>query len=108
MRREKAAALARLRSAELDHVEFFETAARVAQIETALGTGLNAASIDAGTVRAAATLSAESAAVIDEIFSSRAELLYAGGGRRDGRVAEPDRERVMEALQELEKSHAHH
>ena len=108
LRREKAAALARLRSAELDHVEFFETAARVAQIETALGTGLNAASIDAGTVRAAAPLSAETAAVIDEVFSSRAELLYAGGGRRDGRVAEPERERVLEALQELEKSHAHH
>lgn len=105
LRREKAAALARLRSAELGQVDFLETAARVAQIETALATGRSAASIDAAMVQASAKLSETSRAAIDDIFATRAELLYAGGGRDDGQVSATERERVLGALQELEKSH---
>jgi hypothetical protein len=105
LRREKSTAMARLRNADLSHGEFLDTAARVAQIETALATGLNASSIDAGTVRASGAMSEQSAAVIDEIFSSRAELLYAGGGRGNGSVSPTERERVLEALRELEKNH---
>jgi len=105
LRREKAAALVRLRSAELGRVEFFETAARVAQIETALSTGRSAASIDAATVRASSPLSEEGKAVIDDIFAARAELLYAGGGGEERQVSAPQRERVLQVLGELEKTH---
>jgi hypothetical protein len=105
LRREKSTAMARLRNTGLSHAEFLDTAARVAQIETALATGLNASSIDAGTVRAAGAMSEQTGAVIDEIFSSRAELLYAGGGQGDGSVSPIERERVLEALRELEKNH---
>jgi hypothetical protein len=105
LRREKTAAWARLRGAELGHVDFFQTAARIAQIETALATGRDAATIDAATVRASGAFSDETRAVIDEIFSVRAELLYAGGGREGETISPLERERVMDALRELEKSH---
>lgn len=105
LRQEKAAALAHLRAAQIGQVDFFETAARVAQIETALATGKNAGSIDAAAVHAVGPLSEETRAVIDDIFSSRAELLYAGAGQPEGSVPAPERERVMGALHELEKSH---
>ncbi len=105
LRREKAAALARLRTAELGHGDFLETAARVAQIEVALATGRSAASVDAAAVHASAQLSDSARAVIEDIFATRAELLYAGGGRGDGPISPTQRGRIVEALQELEKSH---
>ncbi len=101
LRRERAAALSHLRSAEIGRVQFFETAARVAQIETALSTGIMPASIDVAAVRAAAKLSDETKAAIDEIFAARAELLYAGGGRDEGQVSSQERERILAALSEL-------
>jgi hypothetical protein len=106
LRREKAEALARLRNGELPHVEFVDAAARVAQIETALVTGRPASGIDAGAVRASARLDDTTAEVIDEIFNARAELLFAGGGRGDGRVPAAERDRVLAALKQLERSHA--
>jgi hypothetical protein len=105
LRREKAAALGRLRNSELGRVEFLETAARVAQIETALATGRSVGSVDAEAVQNSGKLSASTAEVIDEIFAARAELLYAGGGSVEGSVTAAERERVLGALQELEKSH---
>jgi hypothetical protein len=105
LRREKMSALSRLRSEDLCRVEFFETAARVVQIETALSTGRPAASIDAATARASAKLNEEGKATIDEVFAARAELLYAGGGSGEGRVSAQQRERVLALLGELEKGH---
>jgi hypothetical protein len=105
LRQEKAAAMAHLRDAQIGQVDFFETAARVAQIETALATGKNAGSVDAAAVHAVGALSEETRGVIDEVFSSRAELLYAGGGRSEGTVSVEERERVLGALRELERSY---
>jgi hypothetical protein len=106
LRREKAQALVYLRNAEMPHVDFIDAAARVAQIETALVTGRPVAGIDASTVRASARLDEKTAEVIDDIFNARAELLFAGAGRDDGRVAAAERERVLAALKQLERSHA--
>ncbi len=107
LRREKAAALARLRNADLGRIDFLETAARVAQIETALATERSAASIDADVVHASAKLSEAAAAVIDDIFATRAKLLYAGGGAEAGSVSSEERERVLSALQEVGKNYGH-
>ncbi len=105
LRRQKTEALDRLRNGELPHVEFFDAAARVAQIETALATGRSISEIDASVVHASARLDETTAGVIDEIFNARAELLFAGGSRGDDRVSAAERERVLAALKQLERSH---
>jgi len=107
LRAEKEVVWRRLRSADLEHVDFFDSAARLAQIQTALVTGRAVASIDAAAVREAASLGGSAADTIDEVFNARAELHYAGGGASaDGRVSAAERERVIDALKQLEKSHA--
>ncbi len=106
LRQEKEAVWRRLRATELGHVDFFDSAARLAQIQTALVTGRAVAGIDAAAVRAAAALDADAAETIDAIFSARAELHYAGGGSGDGPVSAAERERVLDVLKQLEKGHA--
>jgi hypothetical protein len=106
LRREKAAALARLRNAKMEPTEFFATATRVAQIETALGAGCPVAGIDAALVCTSARLDAPTAEVIEEIFSARAEMLYAGGARSDGATSDATRQRVLAALEQLGKAYA--
>jgi hypothetical protein len=106
LRQEKAAVWRRLRSGDLGHVDFFDDAARLAQIETALATGRPVAAVDAATVRASAQLDAAAAETIEAIFSARAEVHYAGGGGGERQVSDLDRERVIEALTQLENGHA--
>ena len=106
LRREKAALLAKLRRSEIAHEEFFDAATRVIQIEAALTTGANAAGVDATAARALAGPDEATAEVIDEIFSARAELLFAGGGRDDSRVSGDERLRVLAALDRIGRNHA--
>jgi hypothetical protein len=105
LRKEKASALARLHSGKLDEAVFLETAARVAQIETALKTGQPAGAVDAAAVRTAFQLDAATAEVIDQIFDTRAKLLYAGSAG-DARVkSEVGRAEIVSALERLGKAH---
>lgn len=106
LRREKAALLVRLRAGEMAHPEFFDAAARVVQIATALATGADAAGVDATAARALAGTDAATAEVIDEVFDARAELLFAGGGRDESRVAGDDRARVLAVLETFGRNHA--
>ena len=108
LRRERTALLERLRDKEIGHADFFEGAARVAQIETALATGGDDAGVDGPAARSAAKLDDGAAEVIDEIFKTRAELLYAGGGGGVERVSNAQRERVLAALTEFGRSHGKH
>ena len=91
---------------ETGYAEFFQTAARLVQVETALATGRSDASVDALTVRALRALDDETAAGIEEIFSKRAELLYAGSGGSDGRVSEGERDRALTALERVQEAYA--
>ena len=106
LRREKASLLAKLRRTEIAHAEFFDAAARVVQIDAALTTGADAAGVDATAARALAGSDEETAEVIDEVFNARAELLFAGGGRDDGRVSGDERARVLAALEKFGRNHA--
>ena len=108
LRREKAGLLAKLRRSEIAHAEFFDAAARVIQIDAALATGADAAGVDASAARSLAGADAATAEVIDEIFNARAELLFAGGGRDDGRVSGDERARVLTALEKIGRNHAKH
>ena len=106
LRREKASLLAKLRRNEIAHAEFFDAAARVVQIDAALATGADAAGVDAAAARALAGSDEATAEVIDEIFNARAELLFAGGGRDEGRVSGDERTRVLAALDNFGRNHA--
>lgn len=101
LRREKSALLAKLRGGQMTQPEFLDAAARVAQITTALATGTDAASVDATAARALAGTDTATAEVIDEVFATRAELLFAGGGRDESRVTSDDRTRVLAALEKF-------
>ena len=106
LRREKSALLAKLRAGPMTHPEFFDTAARVAQIATALATGTDAAGVDATAARALAGTDTATAEVLEEIFDARAELLFAGGGRDESRVSGDDRARVLAVLERFGRHHA--
>ena len=106
LRREKAALLARLRGARLGDAEFFETAARAIQLDTALVTGRAAGTVDAALVRESHRLDPETADAVERIFSSRAELLYAGAGGSGAALSADERKRLIAAVETLEKCHA--
>ena len=105
LRRERAEMWRKVRG-ESGHADFYEAAARLVQVETALATGRLDASVDAATARATRALDEETAAGIDEIFSKRAELLYAGSARGDGRVSQSEKDRALTALERFSEGHA--
>ncbi len=105
LRRERGELWRKVRG-ETAHAEFFQKAARLVQVETALATGRPDSSVDAAAARASRALDEETAAGIDEIFSKRAELLYAGTSGGDGRVSESERDRALTTLERFQESHA--
>lgn len=105
LRREKALALARLRTADLGQSDFVEAATRVAQLEVALLTGRPPESVDVSAVCAAPQLGEDDKAPLADLFSARAESLYAGGASSGGRGVDVDRTRVLAALEKLQKGH---
>jgi hypothetical protein len=105
LRRERSALLEKLRDKEIAHADFFDGAARVVQIDTALATGGDGAGVDAPAARSSARIDEATGEVIDEIFKTRAELLYAGGGGAGGHVSGAERERVLAALTDFGRSH---
>ena len=105
LRRERGELWRKVRG-ETAHAEFFQKAARLVQVETALATGRPDASVDAAAARASRALDEETAAGIDEIFSKRAELLYAGSAGNDGRISENERDRALTVLERFQESHA--
>lgn len=105
LRRESDALWQKLRG-EKGHAEFFQTAARIVQVETALSTGRADATVDAAAARASRRLDEETAAGIDEIFSKRAELLYAGSAVSDGTVSVSEKDRALTTLERFREANA--
>jgi hypothetical protein len=105
LRKERADLWRKLRS-ESDEAEFFQAAARLVQIQTALTDGRPAASVDAAAARSARELDAETVAGITEIFNARDERVFAGVARGDGRLDAETRTRVFATLERFEKCHA--
>lgn len=85
--------------------DFYEMAARLVQVETALRTGIDPAGVDAVMARRASAVDDETAAQIEEIFNARAELLYAGSAPAGRTLPQDDRARVLAALDRFTKSH---
>jgi hypothetical protein len=105
LRKERADLWRKLRS-ESDEAEFFQIAARLVQIQTALTDGRPAASVDAAAAESARELDVETAAGITEIFNARDERVFAGTARGDGRLGADLRARVFTTLERFEKCHA--
>ena len=103
-RRERAELVARLRRSGLPEQEFLDAAARVVQLDTALATGRPAESVDAAAARASRQLEPETAAGLEQIFSVRAELLYAGNGGGRGGLSADERREVLATLDRFERS----
>lgn len=105
LRSAKAAAWRKLRG-ECSDAEFLDAAVRFVQLETALATGQSDQAIDAAAAKASRRVDEETAAEIDELFSARAELLYAGAGGSHEQLNRRDRERLISALERFEKGNA--
>jgi hypothetical protein len=105
LRKQKQAEIARLHR-ERSRGEFLEAAMRVIQIDTALRTGQEPAAVDSSAACRSRQLDEETGAAVEEIFTARAELLYAGHGTGDnGQISPADRERLLAAVSRFEKSH---
>ncbi len=87
-----------------DRSGFLDAAAELLRLDAALKSGLPEATLDAALVKSVARIDDETATAIDEVFASRAELLYAGTAASDGGLPEQDRTRIVAALERYEKS----
>lgn len=81
-----------------DASEFYETAARALQMQTAIEAGLPPGSVDAAMIKSHRNLEPDTAACVEEIFNARAELLYAGAGSAPRAVPPADRKRVLAVI----------
>ena len=109
LREEKTRALRRLRQESTTAPEFFDAAMRVIQLETALNSGRDPATVDAETACASRKLDAPTAAAIASLFAAHDELSYAGagaGGARGDAISPERRDSVLQLLETFEKSHA--
>ncbi|MDB6175174.1 MAG: hypothetical protein JWL59_4485 [Chthoniobacteraceae bacterium] len=106
LRREKLLLLAKLKK-ERSRADFFEDAVRIIQMDASRVMGRPAHTIDAAAATIGRDLPADVADGIQEIFSTRAELLYAGVGHDISRetLQETEREKVVSILSQFEKSH---
>ncbi len=99
LRRERDELWSRLRGEE---GEFYELAAKVVQVETALVGGVEPGSVDAAVAKRFLQAGDGAAAEIDAIFDARAERLYAGGAVAAA-VPSAERERVLRALEGIRR-----
>ena len=97
-RRRRAELAAQLRR-ETERQPFFDTAARVLQLDAALQTGTLPEAIDAATVRRFAPPEVP----VEEIFEERSAALFAGGGSDSGQLAGADRERILTAISRMSR-----
>ncbi len=96
LKRERAELASRLMRIESGD-ELFATAGRILQIDTAISRREPTLSFDDATILASRELSEADRAALAAILSTRAELLFAGGGS-GGKLVPGERDRVLDAL----------
>ena len=106
LRREKVQARNAARTAH-SAAEYLEQAVRFVQLHTALRTGRAPETVD---LSAARTSLHEPDMIkdVEELFTARAELLYAGTAPRDEHLSEAQRSRFDRVLEQLDRNHGHH
>jgi hypothetical protein len=104
LRRKKSEQLAKLHR-EKARVPFLDAAARTIQFDTALITGQEPSTVDAGAACRSRALDPETAAAVETIFNSRAEALYAGAMQDGGAIPSSERERILTVVNHFAHSH---
>ena len=82
-------------------VDFWEHAARVVQLDTAIVAGVDPGSVDLDVVNRTRAFDAETKAGIEEIFERRGALLFAGRASSEGQILPEHRRRILESLEKL-------
>lgn len=85
---------------------FFTAAMQVVQAATALTSEVPEGAVDAAVAKSSRPLDDETAAVIDDVFHARGELVYAGSQRSEENVSPEIRTRVLAGLERFERTHA--
>jgi hypothetical protein len=100
LERQRADAWKRLRS-DRNPSDFWEHAARVVQLDTAIATGVEPAGVDPDVVKRVRPLDPETMVGIEEIFERRGALLFAGRGASEGQLTSEQRSRILATLEKL-------
>jgi hypothetical protein len=90
----------RLRSDE-NPADFWEHAARIVQLDTAIASGVEPGGVDPDVVKRVRVLEPETLVGIEEIFERRGAMLFAGRGATDSRIAPEQRNRIVATLEKL-------
>ncbi len=102
LRRERAALMAQVKGAA-GRAEVFDAAVKALRVGLEIECGAQPGD-DAAALLGTRKLDPETEKSLREIFDARAELLYAGAAREGDRIGERDRDRVLDALANFEKS----
>jgi hypothetical protein len=100
LERQRAGVLRQLRGAQ-NPADFWELAARVVQLDTAIATGVEPGGVDADVVKRVRALDPETMVEVEEIFEHRGALLFAGRGASERQVSPEQRSRVLGTLEKL-------
>lgn len=105
-RRERIELAGTLRRGGVSEGDFLDAAVRAIQLDAAMTTGREPATVDAGEACAARTLDARTAERVRALFAERAELRYAGAARGAREFPHDRREQILQTLESFEKAHA--
>ncbi len=102
LRRERAALMAQVKGAA-GRAEVFDAAVKALRVGLEIESGAQPGD-DAAALLGTRKLDPETEKSLQEILDARAELLYAGAAREGDRIGERERDRVLDALANFEKS----
>ena len=103
LRRERAGLIARVKN-EATRAEVLDAAVKAMRLHTILECDGAQPDDDASALLGSRKLDAETEKSLREIFEARTELLYAGATRGEDRISERERDRVIEAVANFERS----
>lgn len=103
MRRERASLLAQVKNAG-SRADVLDSAVKALRLHAQIEDGGVPPDADADALLGSRKLEIESEKTLRGIFEARAELLYAGAARESDRITDAERDRVMDAITDFERS----
>ena len=103
LRRERAGLLLRVKGAT-SRAEVLDAAVKAMRLHAEIENDGAQPDDDASALLGSRKLDAETEKSLREIFEARTELLYAGAAREEDRIGERERDRVIEAVANFERS----
>ena len=103
LRRERSGLLSQVRGAA-SRAEVLDAAVKAMRLQTMLENDASQPDDDGSALLGSRKLDAETEKSLREIFEARTELLYAGAARESDRISDDERDRVLEAVANFERS----